>query len=137
MKILALTVCLVVLAVFVYWYSGGFRSETTMSATVEKIREVGGMAKVDQETKTIFDRYGTAEFRPLDNSDLKEFPAVSGLGNTFSIWPDASGCSGHIKVRYGYHMHAKTIWIFDPKKPLVFDGASACIQVSSNIFIDK
>lgn len=48
-KISGLIGCIVVLAIFIYWYSGGFRMETTPGQAARKFEMVGGVEKVNQE----------------------------------------------------------------------------------------
>jgi len=132
-----LIVCAVISALFLYWYSGGLGRETNPSQAAKRFAAAGGVEKVNQEAKIIFDRFGTKDFKPLDDSDLKDFHAIPALGNTFSIWPQAKGLSAHIRVGFGYHMHYKNIYIFYPQADFEFKDEPSCIQIGPNIFVDK
>jgi hypothetical protein len=123
------------------------RSEMTKTRAIEMFDKVGGVDKVNQEAKVIFDRFGTNNPDFLSESDLKDFPAISALGNSVGTFPQPTVVTfhqsikidfpPHIRVRRGLHSNTMLIFIFEPNKVTELKDASSFVQVTSNIFVTK
>jgi hypothetical protein len=115
------------------------RSEMTESQIEAMFDRAGGVAKVNQEAKIIFERLGTNESREIFGSDLTNFPVISSLGKPFFLQnknnpPD---WSAHIEIPFGTHYQRNFIFIFNSGSSIEFPYASNCIQVATNIFVGK
>src|SRR5689334_5768518 len=78
------------------------RSEITHSRAAEMFDKAGVVDKVNQEAKTIFDRFGTNESKNVYGSELTNFPAISSLGETvfFQNKNNPPGWSAHIEIPF-------------------------------------
>jgi len=114
---------------------------------IQLINKAGGVERINQEARRIFAKYiGNAkEGRFLDESDLKEFPAIASLGNAWHLNLEGEARIGntplpaHISIRYGTHFHPDFISIFNPDDPLPpkFKNSSLFIPLAPNIFLEK
>jgi hypothetical protein len=112
----------------------------TESQIVTMFENVGGAAKVDQEAKGIFNRFGTSEVTLLTKSNLNNCPAISSLGNSVVLYPesiDAGKFPPHIEVRFGSHFNAKTVFIFETNNVVQFKNDPRIFQIASNIYVGK
>jgi hypothetical protein len=116
---------------------GCLRSEMTNAQAVKMFDKAGGVDKVNQEAKIIFDRFGTNESKVIFGSDLTNFPAISSLGKPFFLQSNFSNWSAHIEIPFGTHYQRNFIFIFNSVSPIEFPYASRCIQVATNIFVGK
>ena len=99
--------------------------------------KVGGIDSVNKEAKTIFDQFGTKELRFLGRLELANFPAIAGLGNAISIYPDQPGFTGQLHIRYGSHWNTKLIFIYPQNRIPGTNETLNFIQVTTNIFVTK
>jgi hypothetical protein len=115
------------------------RSEMTSAQVTEMFDKAGGVDKVNQEAKIIFDRFGTNESKNIYGSELTNFPAISSLGETvfFQNKNNPPGWSAHIGIPFGTHYQRNFIFIFNSDSSVEFPSASRCIQVATNIFVGK
>jgi hypothetical protein len=123
------------------------RSEMTNAQVTEMFDKAGGVDKVNREAKIIFDRFGTNNPDFLSESDLKDFPAISALGNSVGTFLQPTVVTfhqsikidfpPHIRVRRGLHSNTMLIFIFEPNKVTELKDASSFVQVTSNIFVTK
>jgi hypothetical protein len=116
---------------------GCVRSEMTNAQAVEMFDKAGGVDKVNQEAKIIFDRFGTNESKVIFGSDLTNYPAISSLGKPFFLQNNFSNWSAHIEIPFGTHYQRNFIFIFNSGSTIEFPHASRCIQVATNIFVGK
>ena len=102
-------------------------------------RQRGGTQIINDETKDVFAKFGSNEFKFLNSQDLSTFPAIAHLGNSVSINPSAFEIPANIRIRFGSHYDTKFIVVFDPSKSFVSKNLneSNLIQVSSNIFFTE
>jgi hypothetical protein len=118
---------------------GCLRSEKTSAQVTEMFDKAGGVAKVNQEAKILFERLGTNESKEIFGSDLTNFPVISSLGKPFFLQNknNPPGWSAHIEIPFGTHYQRNFIFIFNSGSPIEFPYASRCIQVATNIFVGK
>jgi hypothetical protein len=119
----------------------------TRSRTLKLFARVGGVNKVNQEAKVMFARFGTKETRFLSESDLKNVPAISALGNSVVLLGYSSDTAPEIQIRLDAYKRTKFIDIFplnlDVNKAGNFLNVSACLdasryfRVATNIFMTK
>jgi hypothetical protein len=113
------------------------RSEMTNAQVAEMFEKAGGVDKVNQEAKIIFDRFGTNESKEIFGSDLTNFPAMSSLGKPFFLQNNISNWSACIEIPFGTHYRRNFIFIFNSGSSIEFPYASRCLQVATNIFVGK
>ena len=127
----------ILLAVIWFGMSGCSLSEMTQDQALEMFTKVGGIQKINQEAKIIFDLLGTNESKVLYGSVLTNYPALSALGKPLFIQAGTNGYSSRIEIPFGSHYRRNFIFIFDPNGPVEFPYASKCIQVATNCFVSK
>jgi len=134
LNLISITVCLVFLCGL-----GCGRSEATKAQAMEMFDKAGGVDKVNQEAKILFERLGTNESKEIFGSDLTSFPVISSLGKPFFLQNknNPPGWSAHIEILFGSHYQRNFIFIFDPSGTIEFPYASNCIAVTTNIFVGK
>ena len=116
---------------------GCMRSEMTHAQIAEMFDKAGGVDKVNQEAKIIFDRFGTNESKEVFGSDLTNFPAMSSLGKPFFLQNNISNWSACIEIPFGTHYRRNFIFIFNSDSSIEFPYASRCLRVATNIFVGK
>jgi hypothetical protein len=144
-KIISVFVCIVIILVLANGLGFLWHPKMTARTVLKRIDKVGGLNELNQEAKIIFDRYGTNEWKFLNESDLKDFPAISALGNSVGIFPesadDPTKVPTHIRIRYGSHFYTKLIFIFQTEPEVLratnIINAPFTFQVSSNILATK
>jgi hypothetical protein len=120
--------------------SGCGRSASTTAKIKETFETASGMEKVQIEATSMFEHFGTNEFRFLYEPDLKDFPMIAALGNSVGIYPATPGLPANIRIRFGSHRNTKFIFIYDPKDPSISTNsklANGLTQVTTNIFIQR
>jgi hypothetical protein len=132
LKPISIIVCLNILCGF-----GCGRSEMTKTQVAGMFDKVGGVDKVNQEAKIIFDRFGTNESKVIFGADLTNFPAISSLGKPIFLQNNFSNWSAHVEIPFGTHYQRNFIFIFNSGSPIEFPYASNCIQFATNIFVGK
>ena len=153
--ILGLAICLGVLCELGCGKSKASKTQNNSSVAkteVDKIFEIaGGVDKINQEAKAIFDRFGTKEDKILLESDLKDFPAICSLYNHdirqvhVELFGETSNFAPQISIAIVRHRSLKVIHIFPPdfdvSKATNFANVSewlkdsTCIQVAPNILV--
>jgi len=108
----------------------------TTAQAKKMFEKAGGLEKVNQEAKVIFDLFGTNESTVIYGQSLTNFPAISSLGSPIFLQTN-SGWSTHIEIPFGNHRQRSFIFIFNPANPVKFPYASRCIEVATNIFVGK
>ncbi|MGH7975352.1 MAG: hypothetical protein ACREC8_01680, partial [Limisphaerales bacterium] len=88
----------------------GRQQEITPDRASKIFQKAGGIEKVEQESKILFNQVGTNDYW-LHSSDKTNFPALSSLGNV-------SVNHNQINIRFGSHFHTKFITIF-PNAPTI------------------
>jgi hypothetical protein len=145
LKIISVFICIVIVLVLADTLGFLWHPKMNAEKMLKRVDNVGGLNELNQEAKIIFDRFGTNEWKCLDESDLKNFPAISALGNSVGIFPesadDPTKVSTHIRIRYGSHFYTKLIFIFQTEPEALratnIINAPFAFQVSSNIFATK
>ena len=143
---LGVTICLGVLLALLYAVVCG-PSEMTMSQARKLFARVGGANKINQEAGILFARFGTRETRFLSASELKDFPAISTLGNSVVLLGYSPDTAAEIQIRFGADQRAGFIDIFPPNLDVnratnflnvsaYLDG-SRNLRVAGNIFVTK
>jgi hypothetical protein len=102
--------------------------------------KAGGVDKVNQEAKNIFNQFGTSDVKFLTQSNLNSFPAISSLGNSVVLYPesiDTVKFPPHIEIRFGSHFNATTVFIFETNNIVQFKNNSGFFQVTSNIYVER
>lgn len=112
-------------------------SAKTPAETAAMFQKAGGVDKVAAEARVIFEKFGTKEYRNLTEADLKDFPAISTLGNAFGIYPKDAGSPAHIRIRSGAHDDSKVIFIYDSSEAYQIPHSSSTIKVTPNIFVSS
>jgi hypothetical protein len=134
MKILKPTFILVCIGILCGFGCG--RPEMTTAQASKLFENAGGLEKVNQEAKIIFERYGTNVSTVIYGQSLTNFPAISSLCSSVFLQTN-SGSSTHIEIPFGTHYQRNFIFIFNSQGSIEFPYASNCIQVASNIFVGK
>jgi len=79
------------------------RNDTEPASLARKVRtlltEVGGTKEVYKEADQIFERFGVDRLYWFNPSDLKQFPALSALGDVDFISPKDQRSTAYIQVR--------------------------------------
>jgi hypothetical protein len=78
------------------------------------IASVGGPAKVCDEAKAMFKRFGIMKEKFLSPSELMDYPAIAALGAAHVILPDSPP---RISIRVGTHLNGFFIEIVDTNSP--------------------
>ena len=112
-------------------------SQTTQNQALEMFEKVGGLQRVNQEARAIFDQFGTNESKELFGPVLTNYPALSALGKPLFIQSGTRGYSGRIEIPFGSHYQRRFIFIFNPNIPVEFPYVANCIQVATNCFVGK
>jgi len=101
--------------------------------------EAGGVDKVNQEAKILFERFGTNETMEIYGPSLTNFPALSTLGRPLFLKNQNKppGWSTHIDIPFGSQSQRNFIFIFDPRTAIEFPYASRCVELRTNIFVGK
>lgn len=110
-------------------------SKMTQEQALEMFAKAGGIQRVNQEAKIIFDRFGTNESTELFGLALTNYPTLSALGKPLFIQAGTNGYSSRIEIPFGSHYGKRFIFVFNPNGPVEFPYASRCIQVATNIFV--
>jgi hypothetical protein len=137
-----------VICFFICLVNGWLKTTTTVDEAMDKFVSVGGIDKVNKESQAIFNEYEKSASGVYISPDHERsgFPAINALGNSVVVYCKARShaagntaikISTYIQIRFGYHMYAKNIYIFDPNEAFVFNDASKCIQLTTNIFVSK
>ncbi len=96
--------------------------------------KAGGSEKVCAEADEIFRRYGTTEQIFFTANLLKDYPAMTSLGNVDYIMPDAPS---YIKIRVGTHFNGFMIKILDGGARQEFVGGAHTSEiVKGRIYIN-
>ena len=128
----------------------------TKSEAMEMFEQSGGVDKVNEEAKIIFDIFGTNAVYILQaykvphlqdypemrsHPEIKDFPAIFALGDVVTLQ------KAEIYIRFGVHRRAKAIHILPPNldidKAANFNAVSAFaneswyIRIAPNIFVEK
>jgi len=109
----------------------------TNAQVIDLFDKAGGVDKISQEVKNIFDQFSTNKSKVIFGSNLTNFPALSLLGKPLFLQNNSSNWSAHIEIPFGTHSQRDFIFIFNPGIPVEFPYASRCIQVATNIFVGK
>jgi hypothetical protein len=115
-------------------------SELTESQIAAMFGKAGGVDKVNQEAKSIFDRFGTSKITVLTISNLNDFPAMTALGNSVILWPesvDGGKVPPHIEVRFGSHFNTRFVFIFETNYVAQLQSNPVVFRAASNIFVSK
>jgi hypothetical protein len=107
----------------------------TKTQISEMFDKVGGVDKINQEAKIIFNHYGTNISIVIYGQQLTNFPAISSLSSSVFLQTN-SGWSTHIEIPFGSHYQRNFIFIFDPNNAIKFPYASNCIAFTTNIFLE-
>jgi hypothetical protein len=148
LKIISVFICIVIVLVLADTLGFLWHPKMNAEKMLKRIDKVGGLNELNQESKIIFNRLGTNEWRFLYPDDLKDCPAISALGNTFGYYPegadeiqDSRDFPKHIWIRYGSHFYSKSIFIFQTEPEMLratnLINAPFVFQVSSNILATK
>jgi len=139
-KIITLIICVGFFGVFFLNIVVNRHSEMTESQIAALFKKAGGVDKVNQEAKDVFNRFGTSKITLLSGSNLDSLHAISALGNSVVLYPesiDAGKFPPHIEVRFGSHFNTKFIFIFETNNVIQFQNDSKLFQVASNIYVGK
>jgi len=79
---------------------GCMRSEMTNAQVAEMFDKAGGVDKVNEEAKIIFERLGTNESKEIFGSDLTNFPVISSLGKPFFLQNKNNPPAGQHTLKY-------------------------------------
>ena len=129
-----------------------YRQYESMEAKIKRdikiLEKAGGIIEINREARILFDLYSTNEWSFLYESDLKDCPSISSLGNAYTIHPKPVEISyttmtqmhssmvlpPHINVRRGSHSDAISIFIFKPDEVVKLNNDSTFVGATSNIF---
>jgi hypothetical protein len=154
---LAVLICLGILC-----ESGCSSRKMTKSEAVEMFKKAGGIDKINEEAKIVFDVFGTNAVYILQDyhishlqdypeirrrPEIKDFPAIFALGDVVLLQRDSSGSPPEINIRFGIHRRAKAIRIFPPNLDIdkapnfravsAFTNESWYIRIAPNIFVER
>lgn len=136
MKANAMSLVLNVLACLaLVWGAGCRQAEKSSTHAMQLIQNAGGVDAINKEAKAILARLGGANERVLSGSELKQFPAIAGLGDLVVAYNSAPGFPPHVRVRFGPHQDIHFILIFDPTDPKGPEDRSSLAQLAPNIFV--
>jgi hypothetical protein len=113
----------------------GNAKNATMRKAEKLFNKAGGIEKVSQEAKIMLTRFGAEDYKVLTNWELKDFPAISALGNMVAVRGSKSGYPAQIRIRYGNHFRTKFILIYAQQTPADPNETAAFLLVTNNIFI--
>ena len=110
-------------------------SEKPSTQAARLIQNAGGVDIINKEAKAILAKLGNADEKLLSSSDLKEYPAISSLGNVVLACNQAPGFPANVRIRFGRHNNINFILVFDPADTKGPDDKSSLEQIAPNIFV--
>jgi hypothetical protein len=111
---------------------------------MELIEGAGGAKKLNQEIRTLFDRYVVDDhmveewnWKSLTEPDLQGYPSIFALGNSVIVNPRISGDPANVEIHHGLHESFEAIYIMDLKSTSEWEHMKSTYysKVVSNIFI--
>lgn len=148
LKIFSLFVCIIIVLFLANPLGFLWHPKMNAERLLKRIDKVGGLNELNQESKIIFDRFGTNEWKFLYEDDLRGCPTFFALGNAFGYFPEnadeiqnSTYLPKHIWIRYGSHFYTKAIFIFQTEPEMLratnLINTPFVFQVSSNILATK
>jgi len=97
----------------------------------------GGLGEVEEEARRVFAIMGKGDATVIQLDQLRQYPAITSLGDMDGIQPATAEMPAHIRILAGNHFHGFRFALCNPgdkQKPV---PSSHLIKISDSIYISN